>query len=271
MAELGVDRIVELGHRDGGCDRVPRTRAAKGIARLIDTHRPDAVVTFARDGVTGHADHRAVAAWVALAVGASPDPPALIVTGSASSVTERAPWMLRVEAYLAGAVQQGHPVLGTAPGIEASTGSLGQGLSIALGMALAARMDKNSVRVFCLLGDGECQEGQVWETLMSAPKLGGPDHHLDNLCVILDYNRIQLDGFVKDILDLEPVTAKLQAFGWPVLEVNGHDIAQVDKASGTVRGLIPLGRDKTPAYDVDDVARRVYYRPDEKLVLGYAF
>ena len=86
MAELGVDTIVEMGHRDGGCDRVPRTRAAASIARLIEVHRPDTVVTFARDGVTGHPDHRAVAAWVALAVGASAEPPALFVTGSARSI-----------------------------------------------------------------------------------------------------------------------------------------------------------------------------------------
>ena len=129
-----------------------------------------------------------------------------------------------------GSPLQGHPDRVMLPGIEAATGSLGQGLSVAAGMALGLKLSGKSSRVYCVLGDGETQEGQVWETLMSAPKLGGPDHHLDNLCVILDYNRIQLDGFVKDILDLEPVTAKLQAFGWPVLEVNGHDIAQVDKA-----------------------------------------
>ena len=129
-----------------------------------------------------------------------------------------------------GSPLQGHPDRVMLPGIEAATGSLGQGLSVAAGMALGLKLSGKSSRVYCVLGDGETQEGQVWETLMSAPKLGGPDHHLDNLCVILDYNGIQLDGFVKKILDLEPVTAKLQAFGWPVLEVNGHDIAQVDKA-----------------------------------------
>ena len=129
-----------------------------------------------------------------------------------------------------GSPLQGHPDRVMLPGIEAATGSLGQGLSVAAGMALGLKLSGKSSRVYCVLGDGESQEGQVWETLMSAPKLGAPDHHLDNLCVILDYNGIQLDGFVKKILDLEPVTAKLQAFGWPVLEVNGHDIAQVEKA-----------------------------------------
>jgi transketolase len=129
-----------------------------------------------------------------------------------------------------GSPLQGHPDRVMLPGIEAATGSLGQGLSVAIGMALGLKLAGRAARVYCVLGDGEIQEGQVWESLMSAPKLGAPDHHLDNLCVILDYNGIQLDGFVKKILDLEPVTDKLRSFGWPVLEVDGHDIAQVDKA-----------------------------------------
>lgn len=129
-----------------------------------------------------------------------------------------------------GSPLQGHPDRVMLPGIEAATGSLGQGLSVAIGMALGLKLAGKNARVYCVVGDGETQEGQIWESLMSAPKLGAPDHHLDNLCVILDYNGIQLDNFVKKILDLEPVTDKLKAFGWPVLEVNGHDIAQVDKA-----------------------------------------
>jgi transketolase len=129
-----------------------------------------------------------------------------------------------------GSPLQGHPDRVMLPGIEAATGSLGQGLSVAMGMALGLKLAGKNARVYCVVGDGETQEGQIWESLMSAPKLGAPDHHLDNLCVILDYNGIQLDNFVKKILDLEPVTDKLKAFGWPVLEVNGHDIAQVDKA-----------------------------------------
>jgi len=129
-----------------------------------------------------------------------------------------------------GSPLQGHPDRVMLPGIEASTGSLGQGLSVAMGMALGIKLAGKGQRVYCVLGDGETQEGQVWESLMSAPKLGAPRHHLDNLCVILDYNGIQLDGFVKKILDLEPITDKLKSFGWPVVEVNGHDVAQVDKA-----------------------------------------
>jgi transketolase len=129
-----------------------------------------------------------------------------------------------------GSPLQGHPDRVMLPGIEAATGSLGQGLSVAMGMALGLKLAGKRARAYCVVGDGEIQEGQVWESLMSAPKLGAPDHHLDNLCVILDYNGIQLDNFVKKILDLEPVTDKLKAFGWPVLEIDGHDIAQVDKA-----------------------------------------
>ncbi|MGH7315614.1 MAG: transketolase [Candidatus Rokuibacteriota bacterium] len=129
-----------------------------------------------------------------------------------------------------GSPLQGHPDRVMLPGIEAATGSLGQGLSVATGMALGEKLAGKAARVYCVVGDGEMQEGQVWETLMSGPKLGAPDRHLDNLCVILDYNGIQLDGFVKKILDLEPVTGKIESFGWPVLEVNGHDISQVDKA-----------------------------------------
>src|SRR5690242_1720179 len=129
-----------------------------------------------------------------------------------------------------GSPLQGHPDRVALPGIEAATGSLGQGLSVALGLALGAKLAGSPSRVYCILGDGEIQEGQVWEAAMSAPKLGRPDHHVDNLTVIVDYNRIQLDDFVTKILDLEPVVTKWQAFGWPVIEIDGHDMAQIAKA-----------------------------------------
>lgn len=117
---------------------------------------------------------------------------------------------------------QGHPVLGTAPGIEASTGSLGQGLSIGLGMSLAGRMDGADWNVWVLMGDGECQEGQVWEAAMAA------GHHApDNLMAIVDYNRYQLDGPVEDIISLEPLVDKWRAMGWDVKEIDGHDMAEV--------------------------------------------
>jgi transketolase len=129
-----------------------------------------------------------------------------------------------------GSPLQGHPDRMALPGIEAATGSLGQGLSIACGMALGLRLASSPARVYCILGDGEVQEGQVWEAAMSAPKLGQPDHPLDNLTVIVDYNKIQLDDFVAKVLDLEPLVAKWQGFGWPVLEIDGHDLAQIGKA-----------------------------------------
>jgi transketolase len=129
-----------------------------------------------------------------------------------------------------GSPLQGHPDRTALPGIEAATGSLGQGLSISLGLALGLKLAGSAARVYCILGDGEIQEGQVWEAAMSAPKLGQPDHALDNLVVVLDGNQIQLDNFVKKVLDIEPVIAKWQAFGWPVVEIDGHDIGQIGKA-----------------------------------------
>jgi transketolase len=129
-----------------------------------------------------------------------------------------------------GSPLQGHPDRMALPGIEAATGSLGEGLSVALGMALGLRMSGSAARVYCVLGDGEIQEGQVWEAAMSAPKLGQPHHPLDNLTVILDYNKIQLDDFVTKILDLEPVVSKWQSFGWPVIEIDGHSLEQIGKA-----------------------------------------
>jgi transketolase len=117
---------------------------------------------------------------------------------------------------------QGHPVLGTAPGIEASTGSLGGGLSIALGMALAAKMDRKDTRVYVLLGDGECQEGQIWEAAMAAGH-----HRPENLIAIVDNNKFQLDGATAEILGLEPFAEKWEAFGWTVKEIDGHDLGAV--------------------------------------------
>jgi len=129
-----------------------------------------------------------------------------------------------------GSPLQGHPDRTMLPGIEAATGSLGQGLSIALGMALGFRLGGKANRVYCIVGDGEIQEGQVWEAAMAGPKLGQPGHGLGNLTVILDENRVQLDDFVAKILDLEPLVQKWQAFGWPVIEIDGHDVDQIGKA-----------------------------------------
>jgi len=124
-----------------------------------------------------------------------------------------------------GSIYQGHPDKRFLPVLEASTGSLGQGLSIGLGMALAARLDSRPTRVYVLLGDGEIQEGQIWEAAMF-----GAYHKVDNLVAIVDYNRMQLDGFVKDIMELEPLIPKWESFGWHVIELDGHHIPALQAA-----------------------------------------
>lgn len=124
-----------------------------------------------------------------------------------------------------GSIYQGHPDVRFIPSLEASTGSLGQGISLVLGMGLAAKASGLDYRSYVLLGDGEIQEGQIWESAMFASF-----HKVDNIVAILDYNHIQLDGFVKDIMDLEPLADKWRAFGWHVIEIDGHDIEAVQKA-----------------------------------------
>ncbi len=120
---------------------------------------------------------------------------------------------------------QGHPSKNKTPGIDMSTGSLGQGLSIAIGMALGARLDRKDYRVYCILGDGESQEGQLWEAAMAASH-----YKVDNLCAILDRNQLQIDGPTEKIMSLEPVFPKFKAFGWHVVEVNGHDLKELLRA-----------------------------------------
>ena len=124
-----------------------------------------------------------------------------------------------------GSIYQGHPDKRFIPALEASTGSLGEGLSVGIGMALAARLDRKDYRTYVLLGDGEIQEGQIWEAAMFASY-----NKVDNLCAIVDYNKLQLDGFVKEILDLEPLADKWRAFGWHVIELDGHDIPALQRA-----------------------------------------
>ena len=124
-----------------------------------------------------------------------------------------------------GSIYQGHPDMRFIPSLEASTGSLGEGLSLVLGMGLAARLDHRPSRFYVLLGDGEIQEGQVWESAMAASF-----HKADNIVAIVDYNGIQLDGFVKDIMDVAPLADKWRAFGWHTLEIDGHDIPAIRRA-----------------------------------------
>lgn len=130
-----------------------------------------------------------------------------------------------------GSKYQGHPDVRFLPALEASTGSLGQGLSIGLGMALAAKLDGSPARTYVVLGDGEIQEGQIWEAAMFAAF-----QRMDNIVAVVDYNKIQLDGFVKDILDLEPLADKWRSFGWHVIELDGHDIPALQQAFAEAAG-----------------------------------
>jgi transketolase len=120
---------------------------------------------------------------------------------------------------------QGHPIARKLPGIENSSGPLGQGVSLAVGMAMAAKLDKKKYRVVCFMGDGEQNEGQVWEAYMSASKF-----ELSNLTVVIDRNNIQIDGHTEDVMPIEPFGEKLKAFGFKVIEVDGHNIEEISGA-----------------------------------------
>lgn len=131
-----------------------------------------------------------------------------------------------------GAMLQGHPDMKGTPGIDMSSGSLGQGISAACGMALAGKLDKKDYRVYTLLGDGECEEGQVWEALMFAA-----NKKLDNLCVIVDSNGLQIDGPVEEVGGLEPLDKKLEAFGFEVFKMDGHDFDSIENAINSAKAV----------------------------------
>ena len=120
---------------------------------------------------------------------------------------------------------QGHPSMTLTPGVDMSTGSLGQGLSVANGMALAGRIDGRDYYVYCLMGDGEIQEGQVWEAAMSASH-----YKLDRLMAFVDHNGLQIDGANDDVMRVTPIAEKFEAFGWHAQVIDGHDLAQIDEA-----------------------------------------
>jgi len=119
-------------------------------------------------------------------------------------------------------ILQGHPVLNKTPGVDMTTGSLGQGLSMGVGMALNGRIEKSNYKVHVIMGDGEIQEGQVWEAAMAASA-----YNLENLIAVVDRNNLQNDGFVDTIMPVDPVTDKFAAFGWNVMTMNGHNMAEV--------------------------------------------
>lgn len=134
---------------------------------------------------------------------------------------EDLPTLRHIDSYL-----QGHPNMNTVPGIDMSTGSLGQGISTAVGMAKGAKYIGNTdINVYTLLGDGEIEEGQVWEALMFANQ-----YKLDNLCVIVDCNGLQIDGTTEEVMSAEPIDKKLEAFGFEVMTINGNDFDQLEKA-----------------------------------------
>ena len=138
---------------------------------------------------------------------------------------EDLPTFRHIDSYL-----QGHPNMNTVPGVDMSTGSLGQGVSVAVGMALAAKKTGKSNRVYSLLGDGEIQEGQVWEACMAAAH-----YKLDNLCIAIDNNGLQIDGKIDDVMSPYPIVDKLQAFGFDVQQVDGHDFDAIEAAYAHAR------------------------------------
>ena len=132
---------------------------------------------------------------------------------------------------------QGHPHRLKLPGVEVSSGSLGQGLSIAVGMALGGKLDHDEHTVFCIMGDGEQQEGNIWEAAMEASH-----YKLDNLVGIIDRNRLQIDGWVKDVMNVEPLGERYRSFGWEVIEIDGHDMQHVVAALQKAKSVPVLGK-----------------------------
>ena len=127
---------------------------------------------------------------------------------------------------------QGHPDKNKVPGVDMTTGSLGQGLSSANGMALAGKMDKKNYRVYCILGDGEIEEGQIWEAAMASNK-----YKLDNLCVIIDNNNLQIDGTIEEVMSSYPIDEKFKSFGFEIIKIDGHDIEEIIKAFEVARNI----------------------------------
>ena len=129
-------------------------------------------------------------------------------------------------------ILQGHPDMKHIPGVDMTTGSLGQGISAAVGMALAAKVDRKDYRTYVIVGDGESEEGQVWEALMFAAR-----HDLDNLCVVIDYNGLQIDGPIADIVNPAPYEGKLASFGFHVITIDAHDFDQIENAFNEARAV----------------------------------
>ena len=221
LREYSIDELKEAANRMRGYDLVALCAAGSGHAggtlsimdiaaalylRVAD-HDPRNPSWADRDRIIWSTGHKAPSLYLGLAfAGFGPVDDVVLL---------RKLW----SAY------QGHPHWLKLPGVEVSTGSLGQGLSIAVGIALAGKLDGKNYRTFCIMGDGEQQEGQVWEAAMEAGH-----HKLDNLIGIIDYNRLQIDGWVRDVMNVDPLEDKYRAFGWEVLSIDGHDMKQVVEA-----------------------------------------
>lgn len=120
---------------------------------------------------------------------------------------------------------QGHPDMNKVPGVDMTSGSLGQGLSVANGMAISAKLDNKKYRVYCILGDGEIEEGQIWEAAMASSK-----YKLDNLCVLIDNNNLQIDGTIEEVMSSYPIDQKFKSFGFEIINIDGHNIDEIIKA-----------------------------------------
>ncbi|MGI6333116.1 MAG: transketolase [Saccharofermentanales bacterium] len=203
----------QTGHLGGSCSSADLVAVLYGYKMKFDPLNPD---WENRDKFIYSKGHAAIAQYAAMAeVGYFP------------------PEELKTCKRL-GSRFQGHPDRIKTPGVEVGTGSLGQGLSIANGMALAMRLDKKNNKVYCIIGDGELAEGQIWEAAMASKV-----YSLDNLVAIIDQNRLQATGVISERFDTNPLPEKWQSFGWHVIEIDGHDIAQIIRAldeADTIKG-----------------------------------
>lgn len=218
IREFTIEQLIERANYMRGLNEIALCSAGSGhsggtlgvmdiaaaLYLRVARHKPKDPSWAERDRIIWSAGHKAPALYTALAVSGYFDEPELM------------------KLRMLGAPFQGHPHWQDLPGVEISSGSLGQGFSVAVGIALAAKLDQQDHRVFVISSDGEQQEGSMWEAAMAASH-----HKLDNLILIIDQNRLQIDGEVRDVMGIEPLKDKYESFGWHVLEVNGHDMATI--------------------------------------------
>lgn len=218
IKEYSIDELIERANYMRGLNEIALCSAGSGhsggtlgvmdiaaaLYLRVARHNPKDPFWSNRDRIIWSAGHKAPALYTALAV---------------SGYCEESELM---KLRMLGAPFQGHPHWQDLPGVEISSGSLGQGFSVAVGIALAAKLDRKDYRVFVISSDGEQQEGSMWEAAMSAAH-----HSLDNLILIIDQNRLQIDGEVTDVMGIEPLKEKYEAFGWEVREIDGHDMTQL--------------------------------------------